>query len=183
MDTTTDTNTTDVVGTNEIADRLGVQPGTVWQWRQRGLLPKPEWTVSTVPAWNWATVRAWAIETGRLPATEATHTGRHYDYVEQCWAEGHDHVHRGQYGTVVHCGIDQVTCSGAGARYDLEQACKILVTEGSAEQGIRASFDDMDSGDIGSDGMMGEDGLDVVRAMLRGVRRSWVYECVHEPVN
>ena len=54
------------VGLVEIADRLGVTRGVVDQWRHRGLLPEPEWTVGGRPAWKWETVEKWAKKTGRL---------------------------------------------------------------------------------------------------------------------
>ena len=53
------------VGIPEIAQRLGVQRATVDQWRFRGLLPEPEWTVGGGPAWDWPTIEAWAKQTGR----------------------------------------------------------------------------------------------------------------------
>jgi len=55
------------VGEREIAPLLGVQPNTVHQWRKRGLLPEPRWTVSGMPAWDQAEIEAWARATGRLP--------------------------------------------------------------------------------------------------------------------
>lgn len=55
-----------LVGPVEIASRLGVATSTVHQWRQRDLLPEPEWTLSRVPVWRWETIRKWADETGRL---------------------------------------------------------------------------------------------------------------------
>lgn len=54
------------VGLVEIADRLGVQRATVDQWRARGLLPEPRWTVGGRPAWSWLEIAEWATETGRL---------------------------------------------------------------------------------------------------------------------
>ena len=54
------------VGQEEIAERLGVKPATVRQWRFRGLLPEPLGTVSGLPAWNWPTIEEWARETGRM---------------------------------------------------------------------------------------------------------------------
>jgi len=55
------------VGIVEIADRLGVERGTVDQWRHRGLLPEPRWVVGGRPAWNLDDIHDWAEETGRLP--------------------------------------------------------------------------------------------------------------------
>jgi hypothetical protein len=54
------------VGAIEVAEHLGVFPATVAQWRQRGLLPDPDWTVGGRPAWRLGTILAWARETGRL---------------------------------------------------------------------------------------------------------------------
>lgn len=54
------------VGLIEIADRLGVQRNTVDVWRQRGVLPDPDWTVGGRPAWNWPTIEQWARDSGRL---------------------------------------------------------------------------------------------------------------------
>lgn len=54
------------VGLEEIAQRLGVQRGTVDMWRQRSVLPEPWWTVGGRPAWPWRAIREWACETGRL---------------------------------------------------------------------------------------------------------------------
>lgn len=54
------------VGLEEIAYELGVGRPTVDQWRTRGVLPEPTWTVGGRPAWAWATIEAWARETGRL---------------------------------------------------------------------------------------------------------------------
>jgi len=59
----------DPVGLSEIAHRLGVAQITAKQWRQRGLLPPPRWTVSGRPAWNWPDIERWAIKTGRLAKT------------------------------------------------------------------------------------------------------------------
>jgi hypothetical protein len=54
------------VGSDDIAQRLGVQRDTVKMWKHRRLLPTPDWTVSGRPAWNWPTIRTWAQRTGRL---------------------------------------------------------------------------------------------------------------------
>jgi|SRR5579884_2521554 len=55
------------VGAREVASLVGVAIGTVHAWRQRGLLPRPRWTVSGSPAWDREEVLAWARQTGRLP--------------------------------------------------------------------------------------------------------------------
>jgi len=54
------------VGAAEIAARLGVKPQTVHTWRQRNVMPEPQWTVSGQPVWDWAEIEAWAKRTGRL---------------------------------------------------------------------------------------------------------------------
>lgn len=56
----------DPVGVSDIAERLGVKTQTVAQWKLRGLLPEPRWTVSKIPAWQWPDIEKWARETGRL---------------------------------------------------------------------------------------------------------------------
>jgi predicted DNA-binding transcriptional regulator AlpA len=58
------------VGAIEIASLLGVRRATVDQWRQRRLLPEPEWTVGGRPAWRESSILAWARSTGRLTALE-----------------------------------------------------------------------------------------------------------------
>lgn len=59
----------EIVGQTDIAQRLKMQRGTVYQWRQRGIFPPPDGTLNqgSIPWWWWATVEAWAVETGRLP--------------------------------------------------------------------------------------------------------------------
>jgi predicted site-specific integrase-resolvase len=55
------------VGLREIADRLGVQPQSAYNWRTRGVLPPPRWTVSGQPVWSWQRdIEPWARRTGRL---------------------------------------------------------------------------------------------------------------------
>jgi len=59
----------DPVGASEIAERLGVQRGTVAAWRQRDHLgfPEPRWTVRGGPAWDWdADIVPWAKDHERL---------------------------------------------------------------------------------------------------------------------
>lgn len=57
------------VGIQEIAERLGVKRATVDQWKLRGLLPPPRWTVGGRPAWAWLDIEDWAEQTGRLRRT------------------------------------------------------------------------------------------------------------------
>lgn len=61
-----------IVGRKEIADRLGVKPGTVDMWRHRlgNGFPESTFTIGGRPAWRWGLVEAWATETGRSPTTE-----------------------------------------------------------------------------------------------------------------
>lgn len=54
------------VGAVDIAGRLGVKQQTVAQWKLRGILPPPRWTVSKLPVWDWPDVEEWARATGRL---------------------------------------------------------------------------------------------------------------------
>ena len=58
--------TPEPVGIKEIAERLGVQRGTVDRWLQRKLLPEPRWQVGGRPAWDWSDVKVWAEQSGRL---------------------------------------------------------------------------------------------------------------------
>lgn len=58
-----------VVGTNEVASLLGVQPQTVRHWRLRKMavpFPEPAHLISHVPLWHWEDVEEWAKATGRL---------------------------------------------------------------------------------------------------------------------
>lgn len=70
--------TLDLVGPQEVAERLGVQRETVHRWRVRGVLVDPEWVISGVPLWRWQTVHRWARATGRLPAA-GQHGAMHGD--------------------------------------------------------------------------------------------------------
>ena len=58
----------DLVGTAEIAERLGLsQSEGVHAWRRRyPEFPQPVATVSHVLVWLWPDVEAWARRTGRL---------------------------------------------------------------------------------------------------------------------
>lgn len=59
--------TCEPVGGLEVAARLGMRPKTVTQWKLRGLLPAPRWTVSGEDAWDWEVdIEPWARRTGRL---------------------------------------------------------------------------------------------------------------------
>ena len=60
----------DLVGVEEIADRLGVARSTVSGWHSRGLLPNPLGIVSgRTSVWEWADVEAWAREVGASSLT------------------------------------------------------------------------------------------------------------------
>ncbi len=68
----------DPVGLQEIADRLGVDRGTVNSWRSRSKdvrrvagMPKPDAVRTGTPLWSWRTIEAWATETKRLPQKAA----------------------------------------------------------------------------------------------------------------
>lgn len=47
------------VGIQEIAELIGERRQTVSQWRARGKLPEPRWTVSGQPAWEKAQIERW----------------------------------------------------------------------------------------------------------------------------
>jgi predicted DNA-binding transcriptional regulator AlpA len=57
-----------LVGTKEIADRLGVRrPQVVHDWRRRYPdFPAPVARLSQVWVWAWSDVERWARSTGRL---------------------------------------------------------------------------------------------------------------------
>jgi predicted DNA-binding transcriptional regulator AlpA len=59
------------VGVAEISERLGVRQQTVAQWKLRGLLPPPRWTVSRQAAWNWQEIEAWAQQRKSLALPDA----------------------------------------------------------------------------------------------------------------
>ena len=56
----------EIVGPQEIADRLAVQVNTVHMWRKRNILPIPARVISGVPLWQTAVIDEWAEATGRL---------------------------------------------------------------------------------------------------------------------
>lgn len=58
----------DLVGTREIANRLGKAIKTVQHWRQRDMLPAPLAVLAGGPVWSWPTIAGWAADTGRLPS-------------------------------------------------------------------------------------------------------------------
>jgi hypothetical protein len=59
----------DLVGTAEIAERLGVRRvGVIHDWRRRYAdFPEPVAMVSHVHVWLWTDIRSWAERSGRLP--------------------------------------------------------------------------------------------------------------------
>jgi hypothetical protein len=57
----------DPVGIIEVANRLGVQVATVHQWRNRKILPTPDYeSVNGGRAWEWATILLWAGLRGQI---------------------------------------------------------------------------------------------------------------------
>lgn len=58
----------ELVDMADIADRLGVKPGTVdvWTRRHADTFPGPLRRFGGSPVWRWADVAQWAQETGRL---------------------------------------------------------------------------------------------------------------------
>jgi hypothetical protein len=62
----------DLVGTQEIADRLGLgHRQSVLSWvRRHPDFPEPFAQLGAVRIWSWTDVEEWARRTGRLPADE-----------------------------------------------------------------------------------------------------------------
>ena len=63
---------TELVGSTEIAQRLGVaRLQVVHDWRRRHAdFPEPVATLKTALIWYWPDVDEWARKTGRLPADQ-----------------------------------------------------------------------------------------------------------------
>lgn len=62
----------ELMGPDELAELLQVSRAAIRQWRHRGLLPAPDFTLSSLPIWTLRTVRDWAALTGRTIDTAAT---------------------------------------------------------------------------------------------------------------
>jgi len=57
----------ELVGVEEIADRLDTRRATVQQWISREVIPPARWYISG-PVWDWeADIMPWAIKTRRIP--------------------------------------------------------------------------------------------------------------------
>ena len=71
-------NVEQLVGTAEIAERLGVKRHQVvndWMRRYPGEFPDPVAQLRRGPIWNWPDVERWARKTGRLRAAEPVEAG------------------------------------------------------------------------------------------------------------
>lgn len=57
----------DLVGLYEVAEKAGVLPSAVMNWRSRfrGEFPKPVKQLAMGPVWDWTDIHAWLKETGR----------------------------------------------------------------------------------------------------------------------
>ena len=64
-------NAEDLIGIGEIAVLFGVKRQTVDQWRHRGILPDPVWTISNRPVWSVEQLVDWAEDTGRTIVEDA----------------------------------------------------------------------------------------------------------------
>jgi hypothetical protein len=58
----------EILGTDEVAELLGVENQTVRLWKSKGIMPNPDWVISRVPIWTAGTIVRWAVKTGRLTA-------------------------------------------------------------------------------------------------------------------
>jgi hypothetical protein len=56
-----------MMGRAEVAEWCAVRPMTVDKWRQRGVLYRPDSTISGSPCWEPQTLQLWAHMTGRRP--------------------------------------------------------------------------------------------------------------------
>ncbi len=55
----------DLVGKNEIAERLGVSVPAVQRWRYADLgFPESDYVISGTPVWRWSRVDRWAKKNG-----------------------------------------------------------------------------------------------------------------------
>ena len=52
-------------GIAEIAQALGIRPGTVSLWRHRGKLPEPDVELAMGPVWTEATILPWLAAKAR----------------------------------------------------------------------------------------------------------------------
>jgi hypothetical protein len=103
------------VGGLEIANRLGVRRETVAQWKQRGLLPAPRWTVSGEDAWDWALdIEPWALKTRRQIADRHGVRRERFDWAAEARTTVDD------YQSYEPAGADVVTVS----RDDLQTALR-----------------------------------------------------------
>lgn len=58
-----------LIGFNELAKLADVKVQTTWEWKKRGLLPKPDAIVKPNRAkWRQSRLLAWLQSTGRLPS-------------------------------------------------------------------------------------------------------------------
>ena len=58
----------DLVGRQEIAEKLGVTVAAVDTWRRRyATFPEPIAVLSSTPIWRWSIVSSWARSTPRRP--------------------------------------------------------------------------------------------------------------------
>jgi hypothetical protein len=43
----------------DLADKTGIRPGTLRQWKLRGRLPEPTFHIGQSPAWSGKPIEAW----------------------------------------------------------------------------------------------------------------------------
>lgn len=56
----------EIMALKDIAEYCGVSYHTAKKWRQREILPEPEYTVASRPIWLKATIKDWAEMTERV---------------------------------------------------------------------------------------------------------------------